>query len=66
MRKFARRLSLVLFLAAFCWPQTACYRHVIKDDRWGSGDEEIYEPNRKPDVIDRLLYGKEDDDKSSR
>jgi hypothetical protein len=62
MRRFSSRLTVTLIGVAVCSTSMGCYKRVISSTGIGSdrGSQKIYEPNRKEDPIDRLLYGESD------
>jgi hypothetical protein len=42
-----------------------CYSHIVRDDRPDRGGQEIYEPNREPDLVDQLEEAVQQDGRRS-
>ncbi len=58
MRRTAPRIAIVLLVALIGVVGSGCYRHVIRTEGLGAGNEDIYEPNSPdPDEIDDVLWG---------
>ena len=67
MRRNVLRLAATLLVTVGCMSATGCYERVISSRGIGSDSSsvEYFEPNRKEDPIDRLLYGKSDKNSGS-
>lgn len=55
------RLTTVLALAGLCAASSGCYERVVRAEGIGSNTVDTYEPNSrdKPDVLDDIMWGKE-------
>jgi hypothetical protein len=59
---------VIVLAVLICCVQAGCYKHVVREKGYGTGVEEIYEPNRSaaPDMIDDFMWGETDSQKKKR
>ncbi|MHC4219487.1 MAG: hypothetical protein ACYSU7_13665 [Planctomycetota bacterium] len=59
MRKHAQESGVVLLAVLICCVEVGCYKHVVRTKGYGTGVDEVYEPNRdaEPDKFDEFMWG---------